>query len=84
MIEKINHLIRCDGCAILLINNGKIEIPSEIGFLKTLGENVEFTKETPAIKYILDAKKRIVSSKLKESDFVSCVPEGLLDEFPCT
>ncbi len=75
VVEKINELIDCEACAILLIDKDRIVIPSEIGFTKALGD-VEFTPEAPAIKYIIDTRNSIVTGNLQKTDFVSCVPEG--------
>ena len=75
VVEKISKIINCEACAILLIEKDKIAIPSEVGFRKALGD-VEFTPESPAIKYIIDTRNSIVTGNLKKTDFVSCVPEG--------
>jgi len=75
VVKKINEIINCDACAILLLEDEKIVIPSEIGFKNALGD-VQFTIETPAINYIFSTKKRIISGNISKSDFVSCVPQG--------
>ncbi len=32
MVEKIYQLVKCNGCAIILISDNKVKLQSEIGF----------------------------------------------------
>ncbi|MFN4227190.1 MAG: diguanylate cyclase [Candidatus Ratteibacteria bacterium] len=76
LVDEIKDITNCSGCAIMLIENQKVRVISESGFEKNLG-NIEFTIDTPAIKYILTTKKSIITGDIKNTPEVSsCVPSG--------
>lgn len=77
VVKEIKGIINCDGCAIILIDKNKVSIPSEIGFFKSF-KGVEFNTNMPAIRYVIETKKSILTDNTKDSSFGSCVPKGCL------
>jgi len=75
VVEKIYHVINCNGCAIILIGRDRVKLQSEIGFGNSIKE-VEFSKETPLIKYILSTKNKIFIGDIEKSYFKYSIPKG--------
>ncbi|MCD4670572.1 MAG: sensor domain-containing diguanylate cyclase, partial [Actinomycetia bacterium] len=75
MVEKIYQLVNCNGCAIILINNKRVKLQSEIGFGKSI-KDVEFSTEMPLIKYILSTKNKIFIGDIEKSYFKYSIPRG--------
>ena len=75
LVEKFTEITNCKGCAILIIDENKIRILSECGFLETF-KDTEFNVDMPAIKYIIDTKQSIFTGDLSNSQMTHCVPSG--------
>jgi len=75
MVEKIYQQVNCNGCAIILINDNKVKLQSEIGFGESI-EEVEFSTEMPLIKYILSTKNKIFIGDIEKSNFKYSIPRG--------
>ncbi len=74
-VKILKNFIKCDGCAIILFGRKKAVVVSEIGFFKNL-KMKEFSKDMPAIKYIIKTGKSVFTNNIKNSKFKSCIPEG--------
>jgi len=73
-VKILKNFIKCDGCAIILFGRKKAVVVSEIGFFKNL-KMKEFSKDMPAIKYIIKTGKSVFINNVKNSKFKSCIPE---------
>jgi len=73
--STIRSFVKSDGCAILMIDNGKIDVVARYGFLKNL-KKVKFSMSMKPIRYILKTGKSIISQNVSNSPFKSCIPEG--------
>jgi len=84
LVRELISIASCDGCAILLIKGGKVEILAERGFSKAFGE-VEFNMSMPAIKYVVDTKQAIFTGEVMNSSVSSRVPCGYsMNSLICT
>lgn len=77
MVEKIYQLVKCNGCAIILISDNKVKLQSEIGFGPSI-KDVEFSVDMPLIKYILSTKNKIFIGDIEKSYFKYSIPRGEL------
>jgi diguanylate cyclase (GGDEF)-like protein len=77
MVEKIYQLVKCNGCAIILIGGNKVKLQSEIGFGQSI-KDVEFSVDMPLIKYILSTKNKIFIGDIEKSYFKYSIPRGEL------
>jgi len=76
LVEKLIQTSKCDGCAILLLQEGKVIVLAEEGFTKNFHQ-VELTVNSPAIKYIMETKQSIFSGSLPDDPIAGkCVPAG--------
>jgi len=74
-VKILKNFIKCDGCAIILFGKKKAVVVSEISFFKNL-KMKEFSKDMPAIKYVIKTWKSVFTNNVKNSKFKSCIPEG--------
>ncbi len=77
MVDKIYQLVKCNGCAIILINGDRVKLQSEIGFGPSINE-VEFSVDMPLIKYILSTKNKIFIGDIEKSYFKYSIPRSEL------
>ena len=77
MVEKIYQLVKCNGCAIILISGNKVKLQSEIGFGPSI-KDVEFSVDMPLIKYILSTKNKIFIGDIEKSYFKYSIPRSEL------
>ncbi len=77
MVDKIYQLVKCNGCAIILINGDRVKLQSEIGFGPSINE-VEFSLDMPLIKYILSTKNKIFIGDIEKSYFKYSIPRSEL------
>ncbi len=77
MVDKIYQLVKCNGCAIILINGDRVKLQSEIGFGPSINE-VEFSIDMPLIKYILSTKNKIFIGDIEKSYFKYSIPRSEL------
>lgn len=76
IVNILKEITDCYTCAILLIEEKDIRVLAEIGFLTSLA-NVRFTRETPAIKRIIETKEYLFSNDLHNDPLLSsCIPTG--------
>jgi len=76
LVEKLIQTSKCDGCAILLLNEEKVTVLAEEGFTKNF-QQVELTVDSPAIKFIMETKQSIFSGNLPDDPIAGkCVPAG--------
>ena len=75
IVEKVFRVINCNGCAIILIDEDKVRLQSEIGFGKSIRQ-VEFSREMPLIKYILSTKNKLFIGNIENSYFKYSIPRG--------
>ena len=75
VVVELVEIVKCNACAILAIEGGKVKILAESGFIKEFGEK-EFSIDMPAIKYILDSGQSIYTGDITNSPAANCVPAG--------
>ena len=75
LVRELIEIVNCDGCAILLIKDNKVEILAESGFSKTSGK-LNFDLDMPAIKHIVQTKECISTNDVLNSAATSCLPKG--------
>ncbi len=75
LVRELIEIVNCDGCAILLIKDNKVEILAESGFAKTVGKS-NFDLGKPAIDYIIQTGECISINDVLDSTITSCLPEG--------
>jgi diguanylate cyclase (GGDEF)-like protein len=75
IVDKVYKVINCNGCAIILINDEKVKLQSEVGFGNRIRQ-VEFTKDMPLIKYILSTKNKLFIGNIEKSYFKYSIPRG--------
>lgn len=75
MVEKIYQLVKCNGCAIILIGRDRVKLQSEIGFGSSI-KDVEFSVDMPLIKYIISTKNKIFIGDIDKSYFKYSIPRG--------
>ncbi|MCD6599471.1 MAG: sensor domain-containing diguanylate cyclase [Dehalococcoidia bacterium] len=74
LVRELSEVLKCNGCAILLIEGKQVRVLAERGFFNTLGQ-VEFNTDMPAIRHILDTAKTIVTGDVANSPAADCLPE---------
>lgn len=74
LVRELSEVLKCNGCAILLIEGKQVRVLAERGFLTTLGQ-VEFNTDMPAIRHILDTTKSIVTGDVANSPAACCLPK---------
>ena len=75
LVRELIDIVKCDACALLLIDGGKVRILAEKGFSETFGE-IEFSADMPAVKHIVDTKQAIFTGDVINSPAAVCVPHG--------
>src|SRR4030043_720355 len=75
IVDKVFKVINCNGCAIILIDDEKVKLQSEIGFGNRIRQ-VEFNKEMPLVKYILSTKNKLFIGNIESSYFKYSIPKG--------
>ncbi|MCM8822353.1 MAG: sensor domain-containing diguanylate cyclase [Candidatus Omnitrophica bacterium] len=75
VVLTIRQLVRCDGCAILMVENGNIVVAAQQGFYKNL-QDAKFKISDGPIKYIVSTGRNLYISDVTKSRFKSCMPEG--------
>lgn len=75
IVDKIFKVINCNGCAIILIDDEKVKLQSEIGFGNSI-KQVEFNREMPLVKYILSTKNKLFIGNIESSYFKYSIPKG--------
>jgi len=76
LVEKLTKITNCDGCAILMIDDNKVKILSECGFMAFF-KSFQFSVDMPAIKYIIDTKKAIFTGDIAGNQMMTkCIPPG--------
>jgi transcriptional regulator with GAF, ATPase, and Fis domain len=75
LVRELIDIVKCDACALLLIDGDKVRILAERGFSKTFGD-IEFGADMPAVKYIVDTKQAIFTGDVLNSPAAGCVPHG--------
>ncbi|MCM8759720.1 MAG: sensor domain-containing diguanylate cyclase [Candidatus Omnitrophica bacterium] len=75
VVSTIKNLVRCDGCAILLVEDGKISISASIGFSKDFG-NMKFDVSFKPIAHILKTGTGLIIRNTDKSRFSFCLPKS--------
>ena len=75
LVRELIEIVNCDGCAILLIKDNRVEILAESGFSKTSGK-LNFDLDMLAIKYIVQTKECISTNDVLNSAATSFLPKG--------
>ena len=75
MVEKIYQIVKCNGCAIILVSGDRVKLQSEIGFGSSI-KDVEFSVDMPLIKYIISTKNKIFIGDIEKSYFKYSIPRG--------
>lgn len=75
VVNTIRMLVKCDGCAILLVENGKVSVAASTGFSKNF-KNMKFNVSFNPITYILTTGKGLRIQDATKSRFKSCLPEN--------
>ncbi|MGB9642548.1 MAG: sensor domain-containing diguanylate cyclase, partial [Candidatus Ratteibacteria bacterium] len=66
---------KCDGCAILLIDNSNVSVVASSGFSKAMPE---FSTSMKPIRYIMRTSNVLISNDVENSDLKDCMPTGCL------
>lgn len=74
-VRELINIVRCDGCAIFLIEDGKIKIICERGFSQTFG-NTALSADMPVIQHIVSTKQSVLAGNVEDSLAAGCVPPG--------
>lgn len=75
LVNELTSILKCNACALLLIECDTVRVVAEKGFNKILGD-IELTPELPAIQHIINTKRSIYTNDLSNSPVSSCVPKG--------
>lgn len=76
-VKILKNLIKCDGCAIILFEGKKARVVAESGFSRIF-KTTEFSKNQPAINYIIKTGKSIYTGDTEQGKFKRCVPSGCM------
>lgn len=76
LVRIIKELVKCDGCAILFVENGNIEVLAEQGYKKTLSSLKISLSSSKPIKHILKTGKSILIEDVDKSNFKGYFPKG--------
>lgn len=75
LIEKLVSTVSCTRCAILFIEGEEIRIMAEQGF-KEINVKEQINIIIPAIKYLIDTKRKIYTGHIISSAVADCFPSG--------
>jgi diguanylate cyclase (GGDEF)-like protein len=75
VVEELAGIVKCAGCAVLLIEGDKIRIMAKRGSSKMLGDG-EVGVVTPAMKYVIDTKQSLHTGDLAKSSAVGRTSEA--------
>jgi diguanylate cyclase (GGDEF)-like protein len=75
VVEELTRIVKCAGCAVLLIEGDKIRILARRGSSKMLGEE-DVGVVTPAMKHVADSKECLHTGDIAKGPAVGRVPEG--------
>ncbi|MCX7705186.1 MAG: sensor domain-containing diguanylate cyclase [bacterium] len=75
VVPTIRKIVKCDGCAILLVENGKISVAACTGFSKNL-RSMKLSSLFWPISHILKTGKGLFVQDIKNSRFGGCLPEN--------
>ena len=75
LVRELIDILKCDACALMLIERDRVSILAERGFSNTFGQ-IDFSTDMPAIKYIVDTKQAIFTGDVINSPAAGCVPHG--------
>ncbi|HOK79641.1 MAG TPA: sensor domain-containing diguanylate cyclase [bacterium] len=71
--ETVRSLVKCDGCAILMMDNSHISVVASSGFSKVMPE---FSTSMKSIRYIMKTGKGFICNDVENSELKSCIPAG--------
>jgi len=74
-VRELINIVRCDGCAILLIEDSKVKILCEKGFSQTFGD-MPLNADMPVIQHIVSTGQSIFTGNVADSPTADCVPSG--------
>jgi len=74
VVEELARIVRCEGCAVLLMEEDKVRILARHGSSKMLGEG-DVGVVTPAMKYVTDTRQSFHTGDLAKSPAIGRVPE---------
>jgi len=74
-VRELINIVRCDGCAILLIEDGKVKILCEKGFSQTFGD-MPLNADMPVIQHIASTRQSLLTGNVADSPAADCVPSG--------
>ncbi len=84
LVEELVTIVGCAGCAILLIEGGKVRLLAERDFSKIFKKR-RFLADLPAVRHVVDNKKSICTGDVMSSPVVDSVPPGCsLTSLVCT
>ncbi|MCM8825703.1 MAG: GAF domain-containing protein, partial [Candidatus Omnitrophica bacterium] len=75
VVLTIRKLVKSDGCAILMVENGNIVVAAHYGFPGNL-KNVQFKTSDGPIKYIMATGRVLYIPDVTKSRFKSFMPEA--------
>lgn len=75
LVKELKNILECTGCAILLIDDNRVKIVSNIGF-SDMFYGKKISADLSAIKYIMENKRSIKTGDIAKSDFSECIPTG--------
>jgi len=75
LLEEVVTIVGCSGCAILQIEEDKVEVMVERNFLKIFGEQ-GFNADTPALRNIIDNRQSVCVGDVMNSPAADCFPAG--------
>ncbi len=77
IVSILRLLVKCDGCAILMIENGEISVVASKGISKRFSKKI-FNLSSKPISYIIRTGKNIVINDIDSSKYSVCIPDGCL------
>ncbi|MCM8788560.1 MAG: hypothetical protein NC907_02090, partial [Candidatus Omnitrophica bacterium] len=75
VVLTIRKLVKCDGCAILMMENGNTVVSAQYGYTKNL-RNAKSRTLNRSIKHILNTGRILYIPDVTETRFKSCMPGG--------
>ena len=73
LVRELIDMLDCDTCAIILIDDPRVNILAERDFSKTFSR-IELTKDMPTIKHILDTRQSIFTNDVPNSPINNYIP----------